>query len=109
MESQEFTITPQAFDRVAERLRELGKQLPRDEQAVLRAVVILAGEQLDQIAESEVSGFGFDTESLTLADASGFQRSFNTSFGAFRGSQAVPKRTGEQTDLTFRMVINGIF
>ena len=92
MSAKQHEISQETFDGVAQKLDDFASGLPEAEGDLVRALVRLAGEQLHEIAESEVSGYSANL-GVQLSDPEGFRAGFDQSFGSLTGSS--PTSTGE--------------
>lgn len=86
MSAKQHEISQETFDGVAQKLDDFAAGLPEAEGDLVRALVRLAGEQLNELAESEVSGFSANL-GVQLPDPDGFRAGFDRSFGSLTGSR----------------------
>jgi hypothetical protein len=85
MSTTQHEISQETFDAVARKLEEFAEGLPQEEQDLVRALLRLTGEQLDEVATSDVSGYSSAKFGVELPDPSGFRAGFEQSFGPLTG------------------------
>jgi hypothetical protein len=93
MAGQEYTIDQQTWEDLASRLQQFSGALPPEQQTVLRALLIMAGKEID--GAPDVQGYelggGLFTNSVQLGSPTNFSAGFQSAFGTFTGGSLKPQ------------------